>query len=472
MIRISKLLFIALAGVLSYQISSQDIDDFSRLNNTRIHKLFTPGTTEEIQDILNYAHRNGLKVSVSGVRHSQGGHAFYPNGVVIDLKNYNKVLLLDKQQKTITVQAGITWNEIQEYLNPHDLAVKVMQFANIFSVGGSLSVNANGIDPHCMPLIETVRSFKIVVSDGAIVCASRTENSELFHLAIGGYGLFGIILEVTLDVVENSFYLRDSTSVTLDEYVTFVKSLPKRSDIGFHFGFIKLPFGRNKQLTDVVVFNFKTVDKRTIPAKKQSQISKLHQERFVRTKRIGTGLWTKSRLLKSFHWVHEWLKKGIVSRNNIMRPPASHLFIEPRGETNLLQEYFIPVDNLITFLRNLEKITSQLNQNLIHVAVRFIPKNTESFLSYSRSDCIGIVLFVNQKMSTLGNAITKAWTQQLIDTANALDGTYYLPIQLHADQKQIRNVYPQIDTFFRYKKQYDPTELFMNTFYKKYTSMN
>jgi hypothetical protein len=49
----------------------------------------------------------------------------------------------------------------------------------------------------------TVRAFKLMLADGTILTCSRTENSELFGLAMGGYGYFGVILELEVDMVPN-----------------------------------------------------------------------------------------------------------------------------------------------------------------------------------------------------------------------------------------------------------------------------
>jgi len=73
-----------------------------------------------------------------------------------------------------------------------------MQSYSSFSVGGTLSVNAHGITTdHC--LAESVLSFRIVLADGRELNCSRDsedeETRELFGLALGGYGLFGVILE-------------------------------------------------------------------------------------------------------------------------------------------------------------------------------------------------------------------------------------------------------------------------------------
>src|SRR6185295_17285694 len=77
---------------------------------------------------------------------------------------------------------------------------------NSFSVGGSLSVNCHGWQPHQPPIASTVQSFRLMKADGAVARCSRTENAELFSLALGGYGLIGIILDTELSVVPNERY--------------------------------------------------------------------------------------------------------------------------------------------------------------------------------------------------------------------------------------------------------------------------
>lgn len=108
---------------------------------------------------------------------------------------------MDIQNKLLTVQAGITWREIQKFINPHGLSVKSMQSYKYFSVGGSLSVNVHGQDIHFCPMISSIESLKILCADGSIKNVNRTENSEFFKLIIGGYGLFGIVIEATLSLI-------------------------------------------------------------------------------------------------------------------------------------------------------------------------------------------------------------------------------------------------------------------------------
>ena len=87
-----------------------------------------------------------------------------------------------------------------------------MQSNNAFSVGGSLSVNCHGWQFDRPPIASTVESFRLMQADGTIVRCSRKENQELFSLALGGYGLFGIILDAELRVVPNERYRLEQTS--------------------------------------------------------------------------------------------------------------------------------------------------------------------------------------------------------------------------------------------------------------------
>ncbi len=447
---------------------TQQIDDFSRLNKTDIAKLVCPTSYEEIHDIIIAAKEHHQQLSISGIRHSQGGHAFYHNAIVINMAKLNNVIHFDPKGQTITVQTGITWREVQDYINPHNLAVKTMQIANLFTIGGSLSVNCNGIDPHYGPLIESVISLKIMLPDGSIVNASRTENKELFSLAIGGYGLFGIILEATFSLTENYIYNGETPSLSLEDYVTFIKENPKPS---LHFGFLTINLLGKKLFSKVKLFNFYPTDSEKLSPKRKRRVVKLHQEPAIQVElaKIHTYFWSQSKFIKALHWVPLAIKYGgLVSRSNVMRPPASHLYVESKKSTNMVEQYFIPVDNLISFIDELERISRKLHINIMNVNFRFIPKNTESFLSYTHSDCIGIAIFFNQKLTPAGDEKTKLWTQHLINTAIDLHGAYYLVIKSHATQEQIRQVYPKLDMFFALKKQYDPNEIFVNHFYKKY----
>ena len=70
------------------------------------------------------------------------------------------------------------------------------------SLGGALASNIHGRGLRMGPVIGDVECFELVDHEGRLVKCSREENSELFRLAVGGYGLFGVFYSVSLRLVE------------------------------------------------------------------------------------------------------------------------------------------------------------------------------------------------------------------------------------------------------------------------------
>ena len=132
------------ASELPWAQKGGTINDASCLNQTPVYGIVQVTSVEDIRNALHFARSNQLKVSIAGVRHSMGGHAFFKNALVLDMTNFNS-MVLDEQSKVLTVQSGATWHAIQNLLHP-TYAVKAMQSTDIFTVGGSISVNAHGMD--------------------------------------------------------------------------------------------------------------------------------------------------------------------------------------------------------------------------------------------------------------------------------------------------------------------------------------
>jgi FAD/FMN-containing dehydrogenase len=194
------------------------ITDVARLVPVKVHSVDKLNTVEDLKRVVADAKQKGLKISIAGAQHSQGGHTYYEDAVVLDMTAFNKVLNLDTKTKVITVQSGTRWKDIQAYANPYGLAVKVMQSSYVFTIGGTLSANAHGRDTDSSSVVETVKSFRLLTADGNILNVSRTENPDLFKLAIGGYGLFGVILDVDIQLTEDDVYEQKSTLVDYKDF--------------------------------------------------------------------------------------------------------------------------------------------------------------------------------------------------------------------------------------------------------------
>src|SRR6185295_5891028 len=158
-----------------------------------------------------------------GSHHSQGGQTYTTGGVQFDMRGFRKVLAIDTVAQTITVESGATWDEVQRALAPVGLAIKVMQSSNIFTVGGTLSANAHGRDLDVMQVVSVVERFYLILAEGSVVEVSRSENPELFALVIGGYGMYGVILDVTLKVTRDELYEQRAASVDYKDFPAYFR---------------------------------------------------------------------------------------------------------------------------------------------------------------------------------------------------------------------------------------------------------
>jgi hypothetical protein len=186
------------------------INDASCLNSTAVAGIAAIKSENDVIAALRLAQQRGWKVSMAGCRHSMGGQAFGRGNLVLDMRGLNRIEI-DKPRRVMKVQAGATWIDVQNRLDREGLAVIAMQSFSGFTIGGSLSVNAHGIAHGPGAIAATVRSIRLVLGDGQIVTAGPAQNTDLFRHAIGGYGLFGVILEAELDITENAVYRREIT---------------------------------------------------------------------------------------------------------------------------------------------------------------------------------------------------------------------------------------------------------------------
>src|SRR5690348_18488458 len=166
-----------------------------------MQRVIRPTTVAEIADAVR---GTAGPISIGGGRYSMGGQTATPGGVQLDLRDFHGVVAFDPKARIITVHSGTRWREVQQAIDRANLAVKIMQTYNSFTVGGSLSVNAHGRYIGEGPLVRSVRAISIVLADGSIVRASPTENADLFFSAVGGYGAIGVVADVALDLAANT----------------------------------------------------------------------------------------------------------------------------------------------------------------------------------------------------------------------------------------------------------------------------
>jgi FAD/FMN-containing dehydrogenase len=385
------------------------------------------------------------------------------------MKNYDKRLDLDVKEKRITVQSGATWAALQEYINPYGLALKVSQSQNIFTIGGSLSVNVHGRDIRHHALIETVESFRLLDAKGQILTVSREENSELFQTVIGGYGLFGVILDVTLHLTDDELYNIKTKSLHYDQYTSYFKrEVLKNDDVKMHLA--RISVAPDSYLDEMYVTDYYRENDQT----RLSDYNTLKRETIIAVPKFFLGLsryndWGKKRFWETQKAYTANIDGNLVSRNNVMRSDSAFMDYSNPTKTEVLQEYFVPIDQFADYIDDLRRtLSDEKDFNLLNITIRYVEHNDESLMSYAKDDMFALVMLINQGTDDESKDNTGRVIRNMIDVTLDHNGSYYLPYYGYPTKTQLFEAYPRTEEFFRLKKKYDPDNRFMNIFYEEY----
>lgn len=437
------------------------INDVTGLNPVPVWAISRPSDVENVVEAIRRA--NG-PVSIGGGHFSMGGQTASAGSLHLDMRSLNQVIAFSPMEKTIRLQAGIRWCDVQRFIDPHDLSVKIMQTYANFTVGGSLSVNVHGRYMGQGPIISSVRNFRMVMADGRLEDASPTHNAELFYAAIGGYGGLGVIVEVELDLADNVKVKRTHSKLATGAYLNHFKSTVRPDpDAVFHNADLYPP---HYQRLRSVTWR-KTKDPVT-------EVRRLHQggrnyplERyfFWAITETPLGKWRREYLIdpvmflrSKVHWRNFEASYDVAELEPVSRWHSSYV----------LQEYFIPVDRFDEFAPLMAEILQRHRVNVINVSVRHAQADPGTLLAWVRGETFAFVLYHKQRRRD--NAINRVgvWTRELIDAALSVGGTYYLPYQPHATHAQFHAAYPRAKELFALKKQLDPDYRFRNALWDKY----
>ncbi len=445
------------------------VDDASRLNRTRVAEIHyisgLRGKPEaQLHAHLQHACRRKLPISIAGTCHTMGGQTFTSGGIVLNMLGLRE-MLLDEQKNILHVQAGALWSHVLQYLHERGRSINVMQSNNSFSVGGSLGANCHGWQPMSPPISSTVNAFRLLLGDGTILRCSRAEHAELFSLVLGGYGLFGILIDAELAVTTNELYHATRCVASSSEYpALYEEKVRQNPQIGLAYG--RLNVEPEHFLHEILLTTYS-------PSTHSAQ-SRLREPGLAEIRRLVFRGSVGSPYGKALRWKAEKLFGHLslgtsLTRNHLLNEGVEVFQNRSTASTDILQEYFVPTKQLEPFLEQMRTIIPAHQADLLNVTVRFVASDQDSFLRYTDQDMFALVLLFNQPRTQQADQRMAYMTRELIDAALAVGGRYYLPYRLHATVEQFYRAYPQAQQFFQLKHTYDPAQLFQNEFYQKYS---
>jgi len=437
------------------------VNDVTQMNPITVAAIVAPTSVEQVREAIR---RTTGPISVGGGHFSMGGQTASPSSLHLDMRKLNQILWFSPGDRTIRVQSGARWCDLQRFLDPHGFAVKIMQTYANFTVGGSLSVNVHGRYIGLGPLILSVRSIRIVLADGSLVDASPTENSEIFYATVGGYGGIGVIVEAELEVAENTRVERNDEKMKRTEYLAWFRQNVRGSrEAIFHNADLFPPdYVRARAVTWSTTNKPATNGRHLQQPGRAHLIAKYFYWAFTET---PFGKWRREFMIEPLIY----LKKPVHWRNYEAGYDVAELEPVSRSErTYVLQEYFVPINKFDAFVDKAAEILQRHHVNAVNISVRHAIADPGSLLAWAREEVFAFVLYYKQRVRENARTRVGVWTRELIDASLSVGGTYYLPYQPHATAEQFHAAYPRAKELFGIKRRLDPQFRFRNILWDTY----
>ena len=452
-------------------------DVHSRLNATRVLSIEQPRSLEEVLQVVQRAGETGTPVSICGGRHAMGGQQFGAGTRLLDLSRRTRIHDLDAERGLVKVEAGIRWPELIAKLHARQKgrsqvwSIRQKQTgADDLSLGGALSANAHGRGLSRPPIIADVESFTLVDARGEARLCSRGENPALFRLAIGGYGVFGPIVDVTLRLAIRRKLERRVELVSAEELMS---AFGERITAGYEYG--DFQFCTDERSPDFLrrgVFScYRPVDDdRPMPAPRvhldagdwQRLLYLAHTDRRLAFEEYSRYYLATDRQL---YWSDTHQLGTYVE--------GYHAEIERRlghgcagGE--MITELYVPRPALAGFLVRAAESLRARAAVVIYGTVRLIERDQESFLPWAKEAfaCVIFNLHVDHHPAAVEDAARTF--RALIDLAIACGGSFYLTYHRWATRTQVEACYPQFAGFLSLQRQHDPAGRWQSDWLRHY----
>ena len=447
-------------------LSEEYVNDAGRVNETKHGGIINLSsdlneTIVFIRDALIRAKNEELKIMPLGAGHSMGKQSFQEGAILLNTLSMNSMQM---DGNLLKVQAGARWYEVIEFLAKQGMTVEIMQSNADFSVGGTLSVNAHGWQPARPPVSSSVEKISVLMEDGMVRICSREQNKQIFRHVLGGYGLFGVILEAWIRPVPNRTLRSTSRSVNVGDFYKEWKNITNEG--------AELAYGR---LSVAPGSFFETVWLSSYMADGDELAENPAPYVIDRKARLSRAIFRASLGSDRGKSLRHWMERsfggelsGTSPRSRLLSEPAKVFGNHDPEMRDLLLEYFIPMNKFSEFVKQAAPIIKKEYDSLLNVTVREIAKDIDTALPYARQDMFGLVmLFTINRALEAENGIS-SMAGELIELAYSMNGTFYLPYRNFATPTQLRKCYPEFSEFLIKKKEFDPQEIFSSGFYQKY----
>jgi alditol oxidase len=403
----------------------------------KAEKIHHPKTSEEVQELV----KDGKKIRALGTRHCFNDIAD-SNEYLISLKHLDRITSLDKERLTVTVEGGIRYGQLSQYLQQEGLALHNQASLPHISIAGACATATHGSGNQNGNLATAVSAMEIVTADGEIVNVSREKNNATFNGMVVGLGGFGIITKLTLDI---------QPTFDVEQYVYL--NLPF-SELEHHFdeitsgGYsVSLFTDWETEAINQVWLKRRVTDGKTIEAE---------------TEYFGATLATRH-----LHPIADLSAENCTEQMGVPGPwherlPHFRMDHTPSSGEELQSEYFVPrqyaVQALLVISRLREYITS-----LLHISeIRTIAADDLWMSPCYKQDCVAFHFTWKKDEPAVMGLLPR-----IEDALAPFEAHPHWGKLFTMSPEQIESRYEKLQDFRRLLSEYDPQGKFRNPFLDK-----
>lgn len=163
-------------------------------------RVLRPRDEDEVRAAFDMARDAGVSLALRGTGCSYGDASTNADGWVLDLSRMNRIRAFDAGSGVADLDGGVTIGQLWRHALPLGWWPKVVSGTMFPTVGGAAGMNIHGKNNYRVGTIgDCIRSFELITPGGDLLRASRDERADLFHAAIGGFGMLGAITRVELE---------------------------------------------------------------------------------------------------------------------------------------------------------------------------------------------------------------------------------------------------------------------------------
>jgi alditol oxidase len=397
-------------------------------------RLYTANSLDEVRSYV----KKQSNLKVLGTRHCFNNIADSRH-TLLSLKPMDKVVELNSEAHTVTVEAGMSYGQLCPYLHEKGFALHNLASLPHISIAGACSTATHGSGEKNGNLSTAVSALEIVMASGEVVKLSRAHDGEAFRGAVVGLGALGVITKVTLDI-QPTYMMR--------QYV--YENLPL-SAMKDHFDAIESSAYSVSLFTD---WQQQRINEVWIKSRdEQGQAFDATPEFFG-----------AKRATKNLHPITELSAENCTEQMGVPGPwyerlPHFRMGFTPSAGKELQSEYFVPREHAVEAILAVERLHDQVSPHLLISEIRAIAADNLWMSPAYEQPCVTIHFTWKQDWPAVSKLLPVIEKELAPFHARPHWGKLFT-----SPPSELKSIYKKLPDFIQVSQTYDPHAKFRNQF--------